>query len=281
MAKVTIGQISSATSLDEADYLEIEHSGVSYKATLEQVACFATPCGAYVDMAYEKTVSATFPAVAVWDSDKTINVANYPILVPELRAMTASVTLTAGTIVTSIDVNATGGSILSSVNSAFTIMAAALLEEYNVQNAFSIAVTIGGTEYTITSVSSTITISGTIATGATTMTIYPHRVSGTSATAIVFKDSGRALMTHDGKIRIGGLRRRHHLQGHRHSVIHGTGGVPGYGLNVSDGGSAVRYTPSSMEIATDGTSGTPITGAESEPNSSTVFRYIWAQVYTP
>lgn len=279
--KLTIGQISTGSVLSTTDYIEAEVSGISKKIDIQTLANYMTPLGSYVDMAYEKTPSATFPAVAVYDADHTISSANYPLLVPELRAAYASVTLTAGTVVSTINVNATGGSILSSVDSAYTIMLSALTEEYAVQSAYSICVTIGGVDYTITSVSTVIGISGSIATGATTMTIYPHRIIGTTGNAIVFKDSGRALMSHDGKLRINGLRRRHHLQGHRHSVLHGTGGAAGGGLYVTDGGTAVRYTPSSMDIATDGTSGTPITGSESEPNSVSVYRYIWAQRYTP
>jgi len=284
MLSKTIGQLTAATSMDDTDYVEIEHVGASYRATLQQIANFATPCGAYVDMAYEKTVSETFPAVALWESDKTLSSSNYPILVPELRAAVASVTLTAGTVVTSIDVNATAGSVLSSVNSAFTIIAAAIVEEYALQSAYSICVTIGGNEYTITSASSTITISGTIATGATTLSVYPHRIVGTSESAIVFKDSGRALLSHDGKTYLLGFRRRDRSQGYLHTIYNGSsagGSLNGISPSSRTTNTGTTMTGLSMDIVTDGVNGTPRIGPTTDPNSSIVYRYLWAQEYLP
>jgi hypothetical protein len=282
MLSLTIGQISTGSVLSTTDYLEAEVSGVSKKIDIQTLANYMTPLGSYVDMAYEKTPSATFPAVAVYDADHTISETNYPLLVPELRAAYASVTLTAGTIVSTINVNATGGSILSSVDSAYTIMLSALTEEYAVQSAYSICVTIGGVDYTITSVSTVIGISGSIATGATTMTIYPHRIVGTTASAIVFKDSGRALMSHDGKLRVAGMRRRHHFQGHYHNPISPTLGFIGTGgsTHAAAGASYAQASTTGAPV-TDTVNGTPITGPESEPNSASVYRYIWAQRYTP
>jgi hypothetical protein len=281
---VTIGQISSGSSLSTADYIEIEASGISKKIDMQILANYMTPCGAYIDMAYAKTPSASFPAVAL-DSDKTISVTNYPILVPELRAAPATVTLTAGTVVTSININMTAGSTITSVDSAFTIILAGIIEEYAVQSAYSICVTIGGTDYTILSASTVIGISGTIATGATTMTIYPHRIVGTTNSAIVFKDAGRALMSVDGKLRIAGLRRRHHFQGHYHQGQYNIGGAGSRVLvnsvSVTASKANAGLFDSSDEPTTDGTNGTPITGRETEPNNTSVYRYLWAQAYTP
>jgi hypothetical protein len=283
MATKTIGQIDTVSSLSSADYFEIESGGVSYKALLSQLAAFATPCGTLLDIGYQKTISSSFPAVALWDSDKTISTANYPILVPDLRASPASVTLTAGTVVTSVNVNMTSGSVITSVDSAFTIILNALTEEYAIQGAYSICVTIGGTDYTITSVSTVIGISGTIATGATTMTVYPHRIVGSTTTAKIFKDSGRALMSHDGKLRIAGTRRRHHYQGHFHAAYSfSSGGGNTVLASVSTGNALSTEAGAQVrESKTDSVNGTPITGPETEPNSSGVYRYMWAQVYVP
>lgn len=299
MLTATIGQISAATTLHGTTYLEAEVGGVSKRTTLQMLANYCIPSGTLIETAYEKTVSETFPAVPLYDSDHTVSESNYPILVPELRAAVASVTLTAGTVVTSIDVNATAGSILSSVNSAFTIIAAAIVEEYAVQGAYDIAVTIGGTEYAITSASSTLTISGTIATGATTMSVCPHRIVGSDTTAKVFKDSGRAALSHDGKTYLAGFRRRDRMQGHTHGEFMTSGdgnGADEYTSNDGTGGgpsvSGKRYTSGSTtpntgtqlltgSPYTDGTNGTPRTGATTDPNSNVVYRWLWAQEYAP
>jgi hypothetical protein len=285
MAYKTIGQISSASSAALTDLMEIESGGVSYQITLAQLAGLAIPCGKIEDFAYEKTISASFPAVAIWDADKTINAANYPVLVPELRAAASFVTVTSGSNITSININMTAGSTITSVDSAFTIMLAALTEEYALQSTYSICVTIGGTDYAIASISSVIGITGAIATGATTMTVYPHRIVGSTSTAKIFKDSGRALMSVDGKLRIAGLRRRFHMQGHWHNIYGagGTGQVGGVAQVFSTGSNGTISAAGDIcrDPKTDGTNGTPITGPETEPNSSTVYRYIWAQIYIP
>lgn len=285
MAKVTIGQLSTGTTLSTTDYLEAEISGVSKKITIQTLLNYMTPLGAIVETAYEKTISESFPAIPL-RVDSVVSETNYPLIVPELRAAAVEVILTAGTSVTSINVNATAGSILSSVDSAFTIILNGILEEFAIQGSYSIPVTIGGTDYTITSASasSSFTISGTIATGATTMTVYPHRIVGSTTTAKVYKDTGRATLAMDGNRSLMGFRRRDRMQGHWHAFTYDRG----YISESSTGGfDRVLAAPSTQrndkvrELVTDGTNGPPRTGLVTEPNSSTVFRYIWAQVYKP
>jgi hypothetical protein len=101
---------------------------------------------------------------------------------------------------------------------------------------------------------------------------------GSTTTAKVFKDSGRALMSVDGKYRVAGFRRRHHMQGHRHTTFpndFGNSTFTGKGVNAN------QITVHTGDPVTDTVNGTPITGPETEPNSSTVYRYIWAQIYIP
>lgn len=297
MAKVTIGQLSTGTTLSTTDYLEAEISGVSKKITIQTLLNYMTPLGAIVETAYEKTISESFPAIPL-RVDSVVSKTNYPLIVPELRAAAVEVILTAGTSVTSINVNATAGSILSSVDSAFTIILNGILEEFAIQGSYSIPVTIGGTDYTITSASasSSFTISGTIATGATTMTVYPHRIVGSTTTAKVYKDTGRATLAMDGNRSLMGFRRRDRMQGHWHvangSIMVGHQTSSNLNTGIAAGPSYTKVgilsdsspqTPNNSINApiTDGTNGTPRTGLVTEPNSSTVFRYIWAQVYNP
>lgn len=299
MAKVTIGQLSTGTTLSTTDYLEAEISGVSKKITIQTLLNYMTPLGSIVETAYERTISESFPAISL-KADTTVDEANYPLIVSELRSSAVEVILTAGTSVTSINVNATAGSILSSVDSAFTIILNGILEEFAIQGTYSIPVTIGGTDYTITSASasSSFTISGTIATGATTMTVYPHRIVGSTTTANVFKDTGRATLAMDGNRSLMGFRRRDRMQGWQSGATSdasgarnlfgvldtrdtrtGTSALPNFAPPLY--GTALQGATNMIKAVSDGTNGTPRTGLVTEPNSSTVFRYIWAQVYNP
>lgn len=276
MAKVTIGQLSTGTTLSTTDYLEAEISGVSKKITIQTLLNYMTPLGAIVETAYEKTISESFPAIPL-RVDSVVSETNYPLIVPELRAAAVEVILTAGTSVTSINVNATAGSILSSVDSAFTIILNGILEEFAIQGSYSIPVTIGGTDYTITSASasSSFTISGTIATGATTMTVYPHRIVGSTTTAKVYKDTGRATLAMDGNRSLMGFRRRDRMQGHLHTHVINDGETFAVHLSNGGGGGSNNYNQSSSSPVTDGTNGTPRTGPNTEPNSTTVYRAMW------
>lgn len=283
MLTKTIGQLDEITTLDSSDVFEVEASGASKKINIQQLANYCIPCGTLIDLAFAKTPSAAFPAVPLYESDKTISAANYPILVSELRASPASVTLTAGTVITSIDVNITAGSTITSVNSAFSIILAAIVEEFSVQSAYSICVTIGGIDYVVASASTVIGITGAIATGPTSMTVYPHRIVGTTQSAIVFKDTGRATLSHDGKTYIAGFRRRDRMQGHFHQgKVNPSAVASGAVIGVRTTGNTDNPTDNFVaNPVTDTVNGTPRTGLTTDPNSNIVYRYLWAQEYLP
>ena len=74
------------------------------------------------------------------------------------------------------------------------------------------------------------------------------------------------------------------LQGHWHGAGYFTSGGAnsGAGPYIVGTATATGRTANTGEISisaatTDGTNGTPITGPETEPNSTTVYRAMWAQ----
>jgi hypothetical protein len=219
------------------------------------------------------------PIIPLWDSDHDLAVANYPILVPKLRAQ-ASEAYSGSAYVSSFTVTVVG-SVATGSGTAWTAMLAALVEDLVVHGGTATnwrTINIAGTDYAIASISTsslTVTVSGSPTTGSQTAIFYHRRIAGSTTTARVFKDSGRVTMSPDGTLRVAGLRRRFHMQGHKHTSL---------SQGIASGGNAAPASPAGTSDSgyvgipiTDGTNGTPITGAETEPNSSTVYRAMWAQ----
>ena len=239
------------------------------------------------EFAYKKiiTPSEATPFLAIWDSDHDIDVSHWPLLVPELRAQclevmgsSALVTSWSGTVSGSVFTGPAAG---TNAGDAFTNLIAALLEEVAVHGGYTNwrCVNIGGTDYSVTnvnSVSRSITVSGTPPTGTQTLIVYHHRIAGSTTTARVFKDSGRATMTPDGVAIIAGLRRRDRFQGHSHGSLIPTSAVAQY---TGAGGGFIGPSGAIVVPSSDGTNGTPRTGDKTEPNSTGVYRYIYGGQY--
>jgi hypothetical protein len=220
------------------------------------------------------------PIVKLWDSDHVLDVANYPLLVPKLRAQKLSAW--SGSAYVTDHTVSVSGSVATGSGTAWDALLAALTEDYVVHgNTYTNwrCINIAGTDYAIAGInagSHTCTVTGSPTTGSQTAIVYGRRIAGSTTTARTYKDSGRATMSQDGTLRIAGLRRRFHMHGHIHGLApqisaNSTGGtVLGSYLN----GQVVNGSTSPAQ--TDGTNGTPITGPETEPNSSTVYRVMHA-----
>ena len=267
-------------------YADIKQKiALSYKpGTIVESAINNTP------VAYGAAQSTAHPAypeynpiVPLWDADHDLALANYPLLVPNLRGQ-KSEAWSGSAYVTDHSVTVSGSNVTGS-GTAWANMLAALVEDVAVHGSYTNwrCVNIAGTDYAITNIVSAslyLTVSGTPTTGSQTAIFYSRRIAGSTA-ARTFKDSGRATMSPDGTLRIAGMRRRFHMQGHWHGS-YGTGfvcavvGSPNinYGVGTTN---QFQVASATGAPASDGTNGTPITGAETEPNSTTVYRAMWAQ----
>lgn len=230
------------------------------------------------------------PIIPLWDADHTLDVANEPILVPKLRAEKVS-SYSGSAYVTDHTVSV-AGSVATGSGTAWDALLAQLAEDELVHGSYTNwrCINIAGTDYAITNVNAsahTVTVSGSPTSGSQTAIVYARRIAGSTTTARTYKDSGRALMSQDGTLRISGLRRRHHMQGHDHltNCVTSASTATTRGLRFATGAlynsndlPSVGSTAYTNGMITDGTNGTPLTGTDTEPNSSTVYRAMWAQV---
>jgi hypothetical protein len=232
--------------------------------------------GSYIEGDIDETASAKNPIVKLWDSDHILDVANYPRLVPLYRA--EKVKAWSGSVYVTDHSVTVAGSVITGSGTAWDNMLAALVEDVAVHGGYTgyRPANIAGVDFEISNISTvahTITVTGSPATGAQTCIVYARRIAGSNTTARTYKDSGRVTMSQDGVLRVAGLRRRFHMQGHRHQVVRFGGAY-----NLGSGTPYVNDAGTSGDPITDGTNGTPITGPETEPNSATVYRTIWAGV---
>ena len=191
---------------DVARTRETIHDGVAHRDVAMRSDLLT---GEIREFAYKAITAPTElkPYLAIWDSDHDIDVAHWPLLVPELRAQTlevfgssALVTSWSGTVAGSVFTGPAAG---TNAGDAFTNLLNALLEEAKVHGGGAETATytsgrsvnIAGVDYPLAGLSvgaRTITVTGTPATGAQTLIVYPFRISGSTTTARVYRDAGRA-----------------------------------------------------------------------------------------
>lgn len=225
-----------------------------------------------------KSPSVTFPALRIDDADHDIDVANWPDLVPLLRAEK----LRAGS---TTDFTCTvAGSVITFDNDIDeNILLAALTEELfaHVQSggvAYTgwLSINVGGTDYVITDVDAgayTVTVTGSPSTGSQTVIVYPYRIAGSSTTARLRRVNAKALISHDGDECLAGLRRRDRMQGHYHSTTV-SGFIPVIGgSSTINSGSSFGYG-GILGPVTDGTNGTPRTGETTDPRAFVGYLYL-------
>lgn len=270
----------------------ITNAGFTYDATdltalfKSAVVRYRFEIGDVFTSVLDREPSATFPALKLWEANQTISETNWPLLVTDLRAekmksWSGSAYATNHTVTVS-------SSTLTGSGTAWDNALAALAEDQTIEGTYVDwrTVNIAGTDYAITNVNAaahTVTVSGTPSSGTQTAIFYLFRIAGSTTTARLFQWSGRALMSPDGTLRIAGTRRRHHFQGHKHnlSLYYNTSGgsqyYPGPGGNYTTSPATIPIT----NPITDGANGTPITGPETEPNSASVYLYLWGGRYVP
>ena len=248
------------------------------------------------------TPSADNPRFCLSNADVVLNAANWPDLVPYLRGIKLAVATTKDFPVISYSRTSNVITLQLDNNSDINKVLAALYEDYLVHGSYTnwqtVYVPAFGTvtagDYAITEVDTAnrrikFAHSGSDVTSTVisiNINFYRHRVATatdpTGVQARHFAVTGRTLMTPndtDGYY-VAGLRRRDRMQGHIHSMGMGSG------YNDGNAGSynSARTNATGMNTgspATDGTNGTPRTGKYNEPNSFTVYPYIWGRRYVP
>lgn len=270
---------------------------------------------------YSKFVGEIFnldslKSISAWDPDATDNyfpaiclstiniqvtlaLANYPQLVPHLRAKKLSY-LEGKSGAESSWSASISGSVITMPNAAGSNkMLAALAEDVLCHGGYTNwrTVTVLGTEYAMTSINTVtreITVSGTPTSGTQTVEFYPHRIVGSTTTAREFEVSGRSMIApNDSNGRfIGNLRIRGYMQGHRHPIID-----PGLNRRFENGLAYSGSTKTSTNVyesvisaslttnnavgdpISDGTNGSVPTGPETHSPSQSGHIYKWARKY--
>lgn len=246
-----------------------------------------------------KTASATFPAVRIDDGDHDIAAANWPELVPALRAEQMSVTG-----VSSFTGTVSGSTLTLATSTAGDALLADLVEDAKVHGGDvetenytnGRSINIAGTDYAITAINGgtrAVSVSGSPPTGSQTVLFFPHRIAGSTTTARLFRTSARSIVSGGdaaGTI-LPGLRRRDYGQ-----RITGSFGPSDRGFSVSPtdipvSGAITRKIANAQRI--DGGAGSTTTGFDfdsalspnaragdrTEPRALGAYLYIWGGRY--
>lgn len=236
-----------------------------------------------------------FPAFCLtnFNSVATLDVANYPFLVPWLRArkqifMEGLTGELAALPITNWAIAANVATLTASNTAANIAWMNALIEDKNVHGSYTnwrtvtLASAIGSVPagtYAITEVDSInryikFALTAADSSGAVTSSVefYPHRIAGSETTAREFSLRGLSIngQGDDNLYMINGLRRRGFMQGHWHKITRSDRTdiiyVDNAGSNPYLDASGPNYGGNRYLIAkdfeTDGTNGTPRTGKE-------------------
>jgi hypothetical protein len=114
--------------------------------------------------------------------------------------------------------------------------------------------------------------------------IYKHRVYGSTTSARHFSEAGLGFYQAGGD-KISGLRRLDQMQGHYHSPLESgftflSGGIGAGSVNWKGSVSGFSNPETTGHPYTDGTNGTPRTGAKTEIEAGTLLAYIYVGTYT-
>ena len=248
--------------------------------------------------------STSWPAFCLAAADQALDVANWPDLVPYLRAVPLRYDPT-GSNQTTFTV--TNYSITSNVvrltlsGTGAERMLECLLEDKLVQGSWphrtvTLNQAIGAVpagDYALTGIDTTsywLEFSYTTSndSGAVTkdVSFFRHRIAGSSTTAQHYAVRGRGFVTvNDADSEwIGGLRRRDRGQGHRHDIhFGGNAGIRVEGVAAGGGtGAWINSTPDQLFIhdpTDDGANGVPRTGKTTDIRGLALFPYVWGKSY--
>jgi len=237
-----------------------------------------------------------FPAINLSkiNINSDISTANYPLLVPYLRALKVRYLDGTSGEVNSWTATVSGSNITMPTSTSSDAILSSLAEDVLVHGGYTNfrSITVAGTEFPITNINTStrvITVTGTPSAGSQTVEFFNYRITGSSTTARLFEVKGRGFIApNDSSGRHqNGLRVRDRFQGHWHLGARGdsTGGSLGAysttAANAVDNGSTIPWSHSARTIVTDNVNGTPRTGSTTHGAGVSAHLYIWARSYIP
>lgn len=232
-----------------------------------------------------------FPAINLSkiNLSSDITTANYPLLVPYLRALKVKYLDGTGSEVNSWTATVSGSNITMPTSTSSDAILASLAEDVLVHGSYTNyrSITVAGTEFPITNINTVtrvITVTGTPSAGSQTVEFFNYRITGSSTSARLFEVKGRSFIApNDSSGRHqNGLRVRDRFQGHWHGgkffLRNTTSGTEEIIYDYEYIGGTITNTAVSSPTA-DTTNGTPRTGSTTHGAGISAHIYIWARSY--
>ena len=226
-----------------------------------------------------------FPAINLSkiNISSDITTANYPLLVPYLRALKVKYLDGTGSEVNSWTATVSGSNITMPTSTSSDSILASLAEDVLVHGSYTNyrSITVAGTEFPITNINTVtrvITVTGTPSAGSQTVEFFNYRITGSSTSARLFEVKGRSFIAPNdlsGRHQ-NGLRVRDRFQGHVHAnMMSYNNGSSLYNLSASH----VASNTSTQIPTSDTVNGTPRTGSTTHGAGISAHIYIWARSY--
>lgn len=226
-----------------------------------------------------------FPAICLSTiaSSVIIDVANWPQLVPHLRAKTLKYQAGLVSEVDNWSVTVAGSDITFPDIASANAMLASLVEDQLFAGGYTNwrTVNIDGSDFAITNidlVTRIVTVTGAPTSGAQTARFYENRIAGSTTTARLYAANGLSLVgsgDSDSEL-VPGLRVRNRFQGHWHRIYRSaTAGAGGASTEPSAISGAFDTDTAVTIPVTDGVNGTPRTGKTTRPDQIAGYLYIW------
>lgn len=276
----SIIKISKEMRAEVGEYIELD----SYKLPTAWDATSITTAKNY------------FPALCLSNINiqQVLDVANYPDLVPHLRAKQIKYMEGMSGEVSVWSCSISGSVVTFPNNASANALLAALAKDVIAHGGYTNwrTLTENNVEYPITGINlitREVTVTGTPTSGTQNVTLFPHRIAGSTTTAREFQVSGKSLISANDSagLFIPGLRMYGYVQGHKHgantldyrSNTAALSAADTRQIGSTNGGSSVSNINDNP--TDDGTNGPPRTASETHSPSQVSHLYKFARRYLP
>jgi len=236
------------------------------------------------------TAKTYFPALCLSNIniETVLSETNYPDLVPHLRAKQIKYLEGEAGEVSVWSSSIAGSAVTFPNNASANALLAALAKDVLVHGGYTNwrTLTVGGVEFPITNINlitREVTVTGTPTSGTQNVTLFPHRIAGSTTTAREFEVSGKTLISaNDAEgLFIPGLRTLGYLQGHWHQLYVNADVGPGGGNQDTVETAVTLRTNNVQNPISDGVNGTPRTASETHSPVQVGHLYKFARRYLP